>query len=106
MSEMEKKTEGTDIGTSISSSEINVGSCQKDEASGKADKDNDPSILSDNKEEKKKKEEEEKEEKKKKKKKKKKKEEEMEEEKKEKRREEIRREEYLPQVDVSYLRNT
>ena len=48
MSEMEKETEGADIGTSISSSEIDAGSRQKDGASGKADEDNGPIILSDN----------------------------------------------------------
>ena len=36
MSEMEKETEETDIGTSISSSEIDVGSHQKDGSSGTA----------------------------------------------------------------------
>ena len=51
MSEMEKETEDTDIRTSISSSEIDADSSQKDGVSGKVDEDNGPDIISYNKEE-------------------------------------------------------
>ena len=51
MPEMEKETEETDIGTSISSLEIDADNRQKDEASGKTDEENGLSIISDNEEE-------------------------------------------------------